>query len=147
MGRGHRGRQRHDGDLRAQARRAGDRRAAILASNDGRGHKDDGIAWAADSRTLAFLSDAGATAGQQQVYVIDVESGAPARRVTSVKGQLADPRWSADGKQLAILFVAGSTQGTGALVAYKPDAGVVGEQDEEQRIAIVDRRRAARCAR
>ena len=37
-----------------------------------------------------------------------------------------------------MLFVAGSTQGTGALVAYKPDAGVVGDVVEEQRIAIVD---------
>ena len=36
-----------------------------------------------------------------------------------------------------MLFVAGSTQGTGALVAYKPDAGVVGEVEEEQRVAIV----------
>ena len=69
--------------------------------------------------------------------MIDVDAAAPARRVTSVKGQLAQPRWSPDGTQLAVLFVAGSTQGTGALVAYKPDAGVVGEAEEEQRIAIV----------
>ena len=62
----------------------------------------------------------------------------PARRVTSVKGQLEHPRWSPDGKRLAVLFVAGSAQETGALVAYKPDAGVVGETVEEQRIAIVD---------
>ena len=58
--------------------------------------------------------------------------------MTSVKGQLAQPKWSPDGKQLAVLFVAGSTQGTGALVAHKPDAGVVGDVVEEQRIAIVD---------
>jgi dipeptidyl aminopeptidase/acylaminoacyl peptidase len=111
---------------------------AILASNDGRGHKDDSIAWAPDGRTVAFLSDAGPTAGQQQLYVIDVDGNSPARRVTAVKGQLAQPKWSPDGKQLAVLFVAGSTQGTGALVAYKPDEGVVGDVVEEQRIAIVD---------
>ena len=109
----------------------------ITASNDGRGHKEDGVAWAPDGRTLAFLSDSG-TPSQQQVYVIDVDGNGPAQRVTSVKGQLAQPRWSPDGTQLAVLFVAGSTQGTGALVAYKPDAGVVGEVVEEQRIAIVD---------
>jgi len=111
---------------------------AVLASNDGRGHKDDSIAWAPDGHTLAFFSDAGPAAGQQQIYVIDVDGNSPARRVTSVTGQLAQPKWSPDGKQLAVLFVAGSTQGTGALVAYKPDAGVVGEAVEEQRIAIVD---------
>jgi dipeptidyl aminopeptidase/acylaminoacyl peptidase len=109
---------------------------SVTASNDGRGHREDGIAWAPDGHTMAFLSDNGHP-GQQQLYVIDVDAAAPARRVTSVKGQLAQPRWSPDGTQLAVLFVAGSTQGTGALVAYKPDAGVVGEVEEEQRIAIV----------
>ena len=58
--------------------------------------------------------------------------------MTSVIGQLAHPLWSPDGRQLAVLFVAGSTQETGALVAYKPDAGVVGDVVEEQRIAVVD---------
>ena len=108
------------------------------AANDGRGHKENGIAWAPDGHTLAFLSDAEPTPSQQQVYVIDVDGNGPARRVTSVKGQLDKPLWSPDGKQLAVLFVAGSTQGTGALVAYKPDSGVVGDVEEEQRIAIVD---------
>ena len=109
----------------------------ITASNDDRGHHEDGVAWAADGHNLAFLSDTGSP-GQQQLYVIDVEGSAPARRVTSVKGQLAQPRWSPDGKQLAVLLVAGSTHGTGALVAYKPDAGLVGDVVEEQRIAVVD---------
>ena len=111
---------------------------AILASNAGRGHKDDSIAWAPDGQTLAFFSDAGTSPSQQQVYVVDADAATPARRITSVKGQLDKPLWSPDGKQLAILFVAGSTQGTGALVAYKPDSGVVGDVLEEQRIAIVD---------
>jgi dipeptidyl aminopeptidase/acylaminoacyl peptidase len=109
----------------------------ITASNDGRGHDERGIAWAPDGHTIAFLSDSGSPS-QSQVYVMDVDGNGPARRVTSVKGQIAQPRWSPDGTQLAILFVAGSTQGTGALVAYKPDAGVVGDVVEEQRIAIVD---------
>ncbi len=108
------------------------------AANDGRGHKENGIAWAPDGHTLAFLSDAGSASSQQQVYVIDVDGNGPARRVTSVKGQLDKPLWSPDGKSLAVLLVAGSTQGTGALVAYKPDSGVVGDVEEEQRIAIVD---------
>ncbi len=109
----------------------------ITASNDGRGHKEEGIAWSPDNHRIAFLSDNGSPS-QQQVYVFDVDRDSPPQRVTGVKGQLAQPHWSPDGTQLAVLFVAGSTQGTGALVAYKPDAGVVGDAVEEQRIAIVE---------
>jgi dipeptidyl aminopeptidase/acylaminoacyl peptidase len=114
-----------------------DETASITAANDGRGRHEGGVAWAPDGHTVAFLSDNGMQ-GQQQVYVIDVDGNVPAKRVTSVKGQIAEPRWSPDGKQLAVLFVPGSSQATGALVAYKPDAGVVGDVVEEQRIAIVD---------
>ena len=78
----------------------------ITASNDGRGHKEDGVAWAPDGRTVAFLSDNGSPS-QQQVYVIDVDGNGPAKRVTSVTGQIAQPRWSPDGTPLAVLFVAG----------------------------------------
>ena len=109
----------------------------ITAATDGRAQMENGVAWAPDNHTIAFLSDAGSRP-QRQVYVLDVDGHGPPRRVTSVKGQLAQPLWSADGKQLAVLFVAGSTQGTGALVAYKPDAGLVRDAEDEQRIAIVD---------
>jgi hypothetical protein len=138
----------------------------VTSATDGKAHKEDGVAWSPDNRTLAFLSDA-ATPSQRQVYVVDTDGSAlrafdalkvvpspiearqaqsvmspsnpgQPRRVTSVTGQLARPLWSPDGRQLAVLFVAGSTQETGALVAYKPDAGVVGDVVEEQRIAIVD---------
>ena len=94
----------------------------VTVSGDGKGHRENGVAWAPDSHTLAFLSDGGSP-GQQQLYVIDVDSNTPARRVTSAKGQLAQPLWSPDGKQLAVLFVAGSTQGTGALVAVQTGRG------------------------
>jgi dipeptidyl aminopeptidase/acylaminoacyl peptidase len=109
----------------------------VTASNDGSAHQEDGAAWAPDGHTLAFLSDSGSP-GQQQIHVIDLDGSAPPRRITNVKGQLAQPHWSPDGMQLSVLFVSGSTQGTGALVAYKPDAGVVGDVVEEQRIAVVD---------
>jgi dipeptidyl aminopeptidase/acylaminoacyl peptidase len=109
----------------------------VTAATDGRAHKENGIAWSSDNHTLALLSDAGSPS-QRQVCVFDADGAAAPRRVTSVTGQLAHPRWAPDGKQLAVLFVAGSTQETGALVAYKPDAGVVGDVVEEQRIAVVD---------
>jgi dipeptidyl aminopeptidase/acylaminoacyl peptidase len=115
----------------------------MTAASDGHYHQEDGIAWSPDNRRLAFLSDA-ASPNQRQLCIVDVERDQAGDRsvlgrcITRATGQLAQPRWSADGKQLAVLFVAGSTQGTGALVAYKPDAGVVGDVVEEQRIAVVD---------
>src|SRR5262249_32072624 len=74
---------------------------------------------------------------QLQLYVAPASGGA-ARRLTLAAGQLGHPRWSPDGRTIALLFVEGSGQETGALVAYKPDAGVVQETIEEQRIATVD---------
>src|SRR4029077_2350588 len=100
-------------------------------------YKESGIAWAPDSHTLAFLSDAGSPS-QRQLYIVDLQGHGAPHRVTSASGQIAHPLWSPDGSRVAVLFVAGSTQETGALVAYKPDAGVVGDAVEEQRIAIVD---------
>jgi dipeptidyl aminopeptidase/acylaminoacyl peptidase len=109
----------------------------VTAAADRGNYREHGVAWSPDGRALAFLSDGGSR-GQLQLYVIDPARGGPARRVTSVAGQLSHPLWSPDGKQIAVLLVAGSTQETGALVAYKPDAGVVGDLVEEQRIALVD---------
>ena len=116
-----------------------------ITGGDGvKAFQEEGIAWSPDSESLAFLSDA-ATPHQLQVWRIGlprgeaIYSGINPGRETNVTGQLSHPTWSPDGKLLAVLFVAGSTQGTGALVAYKPDAGVVGDVVEEQRIAIVDR--------
>lgn len=94
-----------------------------------------GLAWSPDGKRLAFLSDA-RSPGQTQLFVTNFV--APARQVTKAKGQLDHPRWAPDGTRIAFLYVAGSTQATGALVAYKPDAGVVGDDLDEQRIAIAD---------
>src|SRR5471032_2589628 len=115
-----------------------------ITGGDGvKAFQEEGIAWSPDSESLAFLSDA-TTPHQLQVWRIGlprggaIYSGINPGRETNVTGQLSHPTWSPDGKLLAVLFVAGSTQATGALVAYKPDAGVVGDVVEEQRIAIVD---------
>ena len=108
----------------------------VTGAADGRAHDERGPAWSPDSKRIAFLSDA-AKEGQKQVWVAPA-AGGPARRLTSVQGQLADLKWSPDGRSIAFLFVEGSTQETGALTAYKPDSGVVAEKIEEQRIAVVD---------
>ena len=114
-----------------------------ITADPAKPHEESGIAWSPDGESLAFLSDA-ATPHQLQLWRMwlprsgAVSSGINPGRQTNVVGQLSRPTWSPDGRSIAVLFVAGSTQGTGALVAYKPDAGVVGDVVEEQRIAIVD---------
>jgi dipeptidyl aminopeptidase/acylaminoacyl peptidase len=102
-----------------------------------RGLREQSPAWSPDSKTLAFLSDAGGKR-QFELYVTPVAATAVPLRITTVAGQLAHPLWSPDGTRVSLLYVAGSAQETGALVAYKPDAGVVGDTFDEQRIAIVD---------
>jgi dipeptidyl aminopeptidase/acylaminoacyl peptidase len=108
----------------------------LSAGRDTQPHRERDAAWSPDGREIAFLSDA-ARDGQLQLYVAPAAGGAP-RLLTRAHGQLEHPRWSPDGKRIAVLYVAGSAQEQGALVAYKPDAGVVEEKVEEQRIAIVD---------
>ena len=108
----------------------------VTAASDGRDHDEKWPAWSPDSKLLAFRSDA-AKPGQAQVWVAPADGGA-ARQLTHVTGQISELRWSPDGRSIAFLFVEGSAQETGALTAYKPDAGVVEETIDEQRIAVVD---------
>src|SRR5262249_17783306 len=54
--------------------------------------------WSPDGEYLAFLSNRG-TKEQLQVHVAPAAGGG-AKRLTNLKGFLADPRWSPDGKQL-----------------------------------------------
>jgi dipeptidyl aminopeptidase/acylaminoacyl peptidase len=110
----------------------------LTAAHDRRPHRERDVAWSPDGRQIALLSDA-TEDGQMQLYVAPADGGGP-RVLTRARGQLAHPRWSPDGTRLAVLYVAGSTQEQGALVAYKPDAGVVEDAVEEQRIAVVDAR-------
>ncbi len=108
----------------------------LTAAQDGKAHREWGAAFSPDGRTIAFLSDAAAR-GQLQIWLAPA-AGGPPRQLTRVKGQLDHLLWSADGKSIAFLFVEGSAQETGALVAYRPDSGVVQEEFEEQRIAVAD---------
>jgi len=108
----------------------------LTAAADGKPHREWGAAFSPDTQTIAFLSDA-EKPPQLQIWTAPA-AGGPPKQLTRIEGQLADLRWAPDGKSIACLFVRGSTQETGALVAYKRDAGVVGETIEEQRIAVAD---------
>jgi dipeptidyl aminopeptidase/acylaminoacyl peptidase len=113
------------------------RRINIGGAVPAKGSRSQAPAWSPDGTTLAFLSDAGGKK-QFQLYLAGSAAADAPRKLTTAMGQLARPIWSPDGTRISLLFVEGSTQETGALVAYKPDAGVVGDEFDEQRIAIVD---------
>jgi dipeptidyl aminopeptidase/acylaminoacyl peptidase len=108
----------------------------VTAARDGQEHRERGAAFSPDGKSLAFLSDAGQP-GQLQIWIASA-SGSTPRPLTRVSGQLDHPRWSPDSRSIAFLFVEGSPQEPGALVAYKPDSGLVAEKLEEQRIAVAD---------
>jgi dipeptidyl aminopeptidase/acylaminoacyl peptidase len=116
--------------------RAQGKTRVLTAGKEGVLHREGEATFSPDGKWVAFLSDAQQD-GQMQVYLAGVDGGAPVA-LTSVEGQLGDLRFSPDGKSLGVLFVKGSSQETGALVAYKPDSGPVGETPEEQRVAVID---------
>jgi len=94
------------------------------------------IAWAPDSTSLAFLSDA-ESPGQRQLYVMRLTDHA-VRQLTHLKGYLATPRWSSDGRRIAFLFTDHAVRAAGPLTAAAAAVGIVGEHIYEQRIATVD---------
>jgi dipeptidyl aminopeptidase/acylaminoacyl peptidase len=131
-----------------------------ITAGDGKApHEEHDIAWSADSKQLAFLSDA-PKPGQLQLFVVPVPSaqaaeapathkaashkaaskpeGGAAKQLTHVKGFLAAPGWSPDSKTIALLFTENATRAAGPLVAETPDEGVVSEEFLEQRLTLVD---------
>jgi len=108
----------------------------VTAGDGKHNYEEHDVAWSADSRRLAFLSDA-ASPGQMQVFASDIANG-KAKQLTQLKGFLSAPAWSPDGKLIALLFTENATRAAGPLVAETPDEGVVSEDLHEQRLTIVD---------
>jgi dipeptidyl aminopeptidase/acylaminoacyl peptidase len=99
-------------------------------------HAESDLAWAPDSRRIAFLSDA-EKAGQLQLYLAGV-AGQPAKRLTNVKGFLASPKFSPDGRTIAVLFTENAVRAAGPLVASAPETGEIKDAFFEQRLALID---------
>ena len=110
--------------------------ARKITASSGVPRAESDIAWAPDSRQIAFLSDA-LKPGQLQLYV-EGGPGRPAKRLTNVKGFLNSPRFSPDGRTIALLFTENATRAAGPLVAETPETGEIKDAFFEQRLALVD---------
>jgi dipeptidyl aminopeptidase/acylaminoacyl peptidase len=115
-------------DLKTPARKISVASATPRAESD--------VAWAPDSRRIAFLSDA-AKPGQLQLY-LQSAPGQPAKRLTQVKGFLSAPKFSPDGQTIAMLFTENATRAAGPLVAETPETGEIKDAFFEQRLALID---------
>ncbi len=94
------------------------------------------VAFSPDSRRMAWLAD-GDQKGQLELFIAPLDKG-PAKRMTNLKGYLAEPKWSPDGRTVALLFTENAPRAAGPLEPATKDAGVVEEKFYEQRLALVD---------
>jgi hypothetical protein len=103
---------------------------------------ENGLAWAPDSRHLAFLSNCASSrmgmGGNKQpdIYVLDTQSQDKPTHLSSLTGFAHALSWAPDGKTLGLLYVEGATRRASALAAAKPATGEIGvEGIEVQRVA------------
>jgi len=111
-------------------------RLRITAGDGKEAFQENGIAWSADGKQLAFLSDR-ERRDQQQLYVAPA-GGGPTRQITHLKGLIESPRWSPDGKRMAILFTENLERSAGPLDPVPLASGVIESKIFEQRLAVVD---------
>src|SRR6187402_281592 len=110
-----------------------------------KGCSEISVAWAPDSRHLAFLSDcAGKAPGveegkQNDINVVDIAGKAAPQRLTHLTGYIDGLEWRPDGKALAFLYVPNATRRASATAAAKVQTGEVGvEGIEIQQVAMVE---------
>jgi dipeptidyl aminopeptidase/acylaminoacyl peptidase len=65
-------------------------------------------------------------------------AGGKAKRLTNLKGFLADPRWSPDGRQLGFLFTENALREAGPVQPALVETGEVGQTVQYQRLSTLD---------
>jgi dipeptidyl aminopeptidase/acylaminoacyl peptidase len=105
---------------------------------------ESGVAWASDSRRLAFISNCSVDLTstrvmQNAIYLADTRSNGAPTRLAELQGYVRSLQWTADGKSLGFLYVPGATRHASAVAAAKPAAGEIGVSGVEvQRVASLD---------
>ena len=92
-----------------------------------------GTVWSPRGDALVFL---GADDKSGKTTLFRAEAG-KAQPLTNVSGVANSPRFSADGARVALLVTLGAHKKTGAVQASAPLVGEIGENEDEQRIAMV----------
>jgi dipeptidyl aminopeptidase/acylaminoacyl peptidase len=105
---------------------------------------ESGIAWAPDSRHLAFISNCridltSTQVMQNTIYLADTAGHDKPAQLAQLNGYVRALQWTADGKSLGFLYVAGATRHASAVAAAKLPAGEIGVSGiEVQRVADID---------
>jgi dipeptidyl aminopeptidase/acylaminoacyl peptidase len=136
---------RRDGQLTIEVADADGRHAHRVGAAAKAGEcAESGIAWAPDSRRLAFISNCrvdltSTKAMQNAIYLADMRGNGAPMRLAELKGYVRSLQWTADGKSLGFLYVPGATRHASATAAAKPAAGEIGVTGVEvQRVASLD---------
>jgi dipeptidyl aminopeptidase/acylaminoacyl peptidase len=109
----------------------------ITACAAGAKGSESSLAWAPDSKHLAFFSNCNAD-HKTAIFIADPASDTAPLQLAQLNGFAKSLRYSPDGKSLGFLYVEGATRPSGALAAMKPPSGVIGVEGlEVQRAAAV----------
>ncbi len=105
---------------------------------------ESGIAWAPDSRQLAFIANChvdltSTRVMRNDIYLADPGGNTPPRRLAQLQGYVRSLQWTADGRHIGFLYVAGATRHASAVAAARRPSGEIGVAGVEvQRVASID---------
>jgi dipeptidyl aminopeptidase/acylaminoacyl peptidase len=94
------------------------------------------VAWSPDSQQVAFLASDGSSS-QLDLYAAAAAAGEP-RRITHLKGFVQAPAWMPGGRQIAVLVIENAARVPAPTQATAVETGVIGDNVELQRLALVD---------
>jgi dipeptidyl aminopeptidase/acylaminoacyl peptidase len=114
----------------------------LNAIGNRKGCSESDIAWAPDSRHLAYIDRCGTEnsgAPQTELKIVAVEGADHLPRRVTLHGNARALIWSPDGHHLGFLYVPGATRQASSSAAAKPSLNEVGVNGlEVQQVAVLD---------